>query len=510
MADHGGGGKKEEKLGEAIGDWIHKKITFGSVDILGFNPFDLGNFLDYMGNWGVSRGLILWILYIGLFWVLSLQIVHLPIFTLEWVIGLAPLYLPFLLYHAALNAWVWYIQSYYLAGRDGILLEMKMPHNTERSPRGMELALIPFNLSSGETTFLNRGWQGGVRPFWSFEMASFGGSVHFYIWTWRTFRPLVESSIYSYYPDVELVEAEDYAAKFRFDPSIHDCYCTEWTKETFRRKHINGKTGGDDMNWTRDINPYPILTYHDFELEEDPDEEFKVDPLAQPLEFMSSLRPGDQMWAQIVIRLAGRPSDSVFFGKKSDGSRHLQIAEHEINEVRKEGIIEVSEDEEKTQRINRGARGAPSTAAAELVERMERNMDKYLYEVGIRGWIVSTNEVSSHYYNGMRFMWRPMGDPNHSVHLRPRRWHPPFDYPWQDYKNIRFNLAAKRFLDAYRRRLFFHSPWRTYPEPMILSGEELATLWHPVSHLVAAPGLERLHAKKAEPPHDLPTGAAHH
>ena len=39
---------------------------------------------------------------------------------------------------------------------------------------------------------------------------------------------------------------------------------------------------------------------------------------------------------------------------------------------------------------------------------------------------------------------------------------------------------------------------------MILSGEELATLWHPVSRAVAIPGLDRIPAQKAEPPSNLP------
>jgi|GEM_PF-89159 len=473
--------------------WLGKKV--------GFNPFDLTDFLDWWGEWGVSRGLILWMMYIALFFILSNQIPHLFIFTAQWMIGLAPIWLPLGLGYSASAAWIWYVQAYYLAGRDPILMEVKIPRDIFKSPRAMELALIPMNLSSGETTFINRGWQGGVRPFWSFELASFGGDVHFYIWTWRGFKELVESSIYSYYPEVELVEVEDYAMKFQFDPSIHDCYVTEWRKETFRQDHVDGSR---PENGSIELNAYPIKTYIDFELEKDPKEEFKIDPLAEPLEFMSSLRPEDQMWAQIVIRLAGRPSTHVFFGD-DDGKRHLNIVMKEIDAVRKESVLLVREhDPEYKEGMRPGARGAATWSHQQLVESMDRNASKYLYEVGVRGWIVSTKPVTSHYYNGMRFMWRPMGHPNISTWLRPRRWHPPFDYPWQDYNNIRWNVAARRFLDAYRRRLFFHSPWRTYEAPMILSSEELATLWHPVSRAVAIPGLDRIPAKKAEPPLNLP------
>lgn len=485
-----------KKIGESAGSVFQNYLFFK------FNPFSLTSFIEWLGRFGISRGLVLWIFYIGLLLVLRLQIPHLPLFALEWLIGLAPILLPIGLYFAAYAAWIWYIQAFYLAGRDGILLEVKMPRDIFKSPRAMELALIPMNLSSGETTAINRGWQGGVRPFWSFEIASFGGDTHFYIWTWRGFKPLVESSIYAYYPEVELVEVEDYSLKFKFDPSIHDCYATEWRRETFREPHYDGTKPADGSS---QLNAYPIKTYVDFELDKDPKEEFKVDPLAETLEFFSSVRPEDEVWVQIVIREAGRPSTHVFSGA-NDRNKQLEISKKEVELVRKDSLVTLTaEDRDPRGRgLNSGARVERSWRFAHIVERMERNMGKYLYDVGIRGWIVSTKEVTSHYYNGMRFMWRPTGDANHLSWLRPRRWHPPFDYPWQDYKNLRWNLAAKRFVDAYRRRLFFHSPWRTYEAPMILSGEEIATLWHPISRAIASPGIERLPAKKAEPPANLP------
>ena len=487
-------------IGDVAGDWIKEKIFRRH----GFNIFSLTSFIDWVGgSWGISRGLVLWILYIGMFWIVSLQIPHLFFFTLQWLVGLSPLWLPFGLAYSAEASWVWYIQAFYLAGRDGILLEVKIPRDIFKSPRAMELALIPMNLSSGETTAINRAWQGGVRPFWSFELASFGGDVHFYIWTWRSFKPLVESSIYAYYPEVELVEVDDYATKFQFDPSIHDCYVTEWRRETYIQDEI-GKNG----SWR--LNAYPIPTYVDFELDKDPKEEFKVDPLAEPLEFMSSLRPEDQMWAQIVIREAGYPSTHVFsgLGFASDKRTWLKTVDQEVSRMRIRAATfsdaEYKQAQELSEKGYGQARPRGTWRQTRVMENMERNQGKYAYEVGIRGWIVSTKEVTSHYYNGMRWMWRPMGNPNYSTHLRPRRWHPPFDYPWQDYNNIRWNVAAKRFLDAYRRRLFFHSPWRTYESPMIMTNEEIATLWHPVSRSVEVPGLERIPAKKAEPPSNLP------
>ena len=36
---------------------------------------------------------------------------------------------------------------------------------------------------------------------------------------------------------------------------------------------------------------------------------------------------------------------------------------------------------------------------SQQIETMERNLGKYPFEVGMRGWIVSSKEVTSNYYN---------------------------------------------------------------------------------------------------------------
>ena len=79
----------------------------------------------------------------------------------------------------------------------------------------MELAMMNLSTSSGETTFIHRAWKGQIRTYFSLEIASFGGEVHFYIWCWKNYRNVVEQAMYSQYPEIELVEAEDYASKFQ-------------------------------------------------------------------------------------------------------------------------------------------------------------------------------------------------------------------------------------------------------------------------------------------------------
>lgn len=440
---------------------------------------------------GVSRGLLLWIFYAGMFWVLALLIPNVLLFTLEWVIGTLPLWAPFLLFYAAMKAWVWYVQSFYLAGQEAILLEMKLPHEVTRSPHAMELALIPFAISAGETTFISRAWNGGVRPIWSLEIASFGGDVHFYIWCWKSWKPTVEAALYAYYPEIELFEVEDYAQKFKFDPAIHDTYCTEWRRESFG-VHVP-KPG--DFN----INAYPYKTYIDFELDKDPEEEFKIDPLASVVEFLGGIPPEQQIWLQISFKMAWWVG---VFRTDNTLTQWRDAVEEEVKNVRLNAAITFEPGSPEGKKYGPSPRVALSWHAAHLIENMERQLTKYPYDVGMRGWVVSSKKLTANDYMGMRWIWRAYGDPQYSTHIRPRRWHPPFDYPWQDFHNIRWNTAVRRYLDAYRRRMFWHTPWILPTN--VLSNEEIASLWHPISGSVATPGLERMEAKKHAPPHNLP------
>ena len=68
--------------------------------------------------------------------------------------------------------------------------------------------------------------------------------------------------------------------------------------------------------------------------------------------------------------------------------------------------------------------------------------------------------------------------------------------------DIRWKLTTARFFDAYRRRCAFHTPW-VVPHH-VMTNEAIATIWHPPSATVMAPGLERIASTKSEPPPNLP------
>src|SRR3989338_6526 len=289
--------------------------------------FDIG----YWGEWGISRAFMLGIVFFGLYLILGNFIPNLPLFTFNWLVATAPIWLPIGLIIGAWKAWVTYIQSLYLSGRQPVLLEMKIPREVARSPRAMELALTSLNLSSGETTFIHRAWKGQVRPFFSFEIASFGGEIHFYIWCWKNYKDTIEAMLYAHYPEIELVEVEDYATKFQFDPDKHKAWGVEWPLMSYMK----------GLNFTFEINAYQPRTYVDFELDKDPKEEFKIDPLATVLEFLGSIEPQEQIWVQLVIRKCGNKG---ILKQWEEDHLWMDAVTYEVEKIRTRAAILGSQD----------------------------------------------------------------------------------------------------------------------------------------------------------------------
>lgn len=456
--------------------------------------FDLREQTKYIGDWGVSRALYLSALFIGLYIILGHLIPNLGSFTIRWVLGTAPIWLPAALWVICWNAWIWYIQALFLSGRNPVLLEMKVPREIMKSPRAMEIALTGLSISSGETTFVHRGWKGQIRTYFSMELVSFGGEIHFYFWCWKNYRNVVESSLYAQYPEIELVEVEDYASKFQYDPDVHSVFCTDWRRESY----VEGTKIG-----TRNQDAYPIKTYIDFELEKDPKEEYRIDPLAQIIEYLGSIKPNEQVWAQIVFRKAGNYGGVLL---PNDMDHDWQDAvKAEINRVRynatskptKPGAEHHGDDED-----DRAQFPHPSDSQKEQLQAMDRNFGKFAFEVGMRGMYIANGDLHGPTYSGLRYFWRPFNNAQYRSQLKPKRWTNNFDYAWQDINGIRNILITRRFLDAFRRRSFFTSPWKT--PTFVMTNEELATIWHPPSSAIQTPGLERIPATKASAPSNLP------
>jgi hypothetical protein len=368
-----------------------------------------------------------------------------------------------------------------------VLLEVKIPRDIMKSPRAMELVFQNFRVSSGEVTFIHRAWHGNERPHFSFEIASFGGDIHFYVWCDKKYKQFTESSIYAQYPDVEIIQVEDFMSKFRFDPKVHTCFTTDYIY------YKNGSKRSDE---------YPLKSYIDFELDKDPKEEFKVDPIAHVFETLSAVKPHEQVWVQILIRKEGSSHGPLIMHPSNWKERVL----NEINNIKKEASINPAYYEKRKEMKDDPNLylNAPRTTwkQQEAIKAMERHLGKVAFEVGMRCMYISSGKVDGTMINQVRYLWKPFINSDYLNWLRPKGHHGDFDYPWQDYNDIRSNRVTRRRLDAFRRRSFFYLPWEQ--EGMVMTAEGLATLYHYPSRTVQSPGLQRIPAKKSSPPINLP------
>ncbi len=436
---------------------------------------------DQIGGRGISRGTFLCALFLPLLVAVTLLIPEFPRLMLGWIAFVFPVAGPIAFGYGFWTSWIWYVQSNFIFTRTRpVLLEVKMPQEITKSPRAMEQVFTNLWIRMSTTTVIDQYWGGGVLPYFSFEIASFGGQVHFYIWSSRDIlKNIIETNMYAQYPEVEIVEVDDYAVRFHYDHHEHQAFVGDYAPEGYGiAKH------------SERVNAYPIKTYVDFELDKDPKEEFKVDPLSSVLEVLSALNPNEQAWIQIVIR--------GHFGK---GWKEAIL--EEIKKIRREASLnpgkeEAGEDDEKKYGFPR-----PTWRETELIRSMERNMSKLPFDYGMRMvYLAPRGKLRGGEYSAIRWIWRPYGNPNFQVYIRPRHAHNDFDWPWQDFRGIREEHETHRYLDAYRRRQVFYAPWKAWWNTT--SPEVLATLWHPPSSTVQAPGLQRIPSSKAEPPPNLP------
>ena len=432
------------------------------------------------------------------------------------IIGVLAVVGTILLGWLAWKLWVHYIQQDFISGIDFVLLEIVPPREVLRSPKAMELfisnALYHWSMKGGKEEF----WQGAVWFWFSLEIASIDGQVHFYIRTPTRIRGLIETQMYAQYPQAQVKAVEDYTlAVDEITPS------SAWNAWACEFKLIKPEA-------------YPIRTYVDFGLDKDPKEEFKVDPISPVIEFFGSLQKGEQAWMQIVIT----PSKKMYHTKGTWFGEHDWTQESR-NEIFKFLLPYTSKrkDQEGLGNLAKAARIEIRTPKFfdKTVERMAAKPGKLGFETGIRVMYVAKKEIyppgtRTNNSRNIRLIFRQYAMPDSNQLWR-------FNSAQGDFYSGVFPaspktvmMLANRMLHEYRERSFFHLPLRhhifsqnhwDWPIPQIitldrligayahhqtfvLNTEELATLWHFPGQILKVPTLERIESKEAAPPTNLP------
>ena len=388
-----------------------------------------------------------------------------------------PVWLPLILLRFLISTWITYKRREWLKKTGSILLEIKIPKNTDKSPAAMEM-VIEGIWEDVIGSLTNAYFEGEVRDVFSLEIVSLGGEVKFFIWSFPKWKSIIESRIYTHYPGAEVVEVEDYAVKVIFNPETMNLW---------------GIT-------TRLVKPdaYPIKTYIDFGLDKTGKEQEEiVDPLAPVLEYLGTLKPGENAWIQILIQ-----------GHRKEGFQDVRLfSKPDWREGIKKEIKKIIEEEP----VIKPEKGKPASlfniteTQSETIKAIERNSAKLAFDSMLRVVYVAPKEIYVRTRGvGIIGSMRQFGSKTLNG-IRPHRFIPGIVYPWDDFLDIRRRYKQRTLLEAYKRRSVFNVPYRhVFGKPYVLTTEELATLFHFPGSTATTPTLTRVPSKKAEAPSNLP------
>lgn len=435
-----------------------------------------------------------------------------PIFTQVWEIieNWWWLLLPFVLWGPFTFLWRWWRVDKFLKKTKFILLEVKIPKEVLKPIRAMETVIehlwqILFD-PPGDWWEI---WiEGKIILSYSFEVVSIGGRPHFFVRIPGANRDSVESAIYSQYPEAEISIAEDYS---KYVPQ--DIPNKDWD------------LWGADYKLLK-ADPYPIRTYPKFETEREVLEEKRIDPLAELLETMAKIKPGEQLWIQISaqpVRGDMGGHEGVPWLKEGEEIRD-ELARRKKPPARKPLLMEAADI-----LVTGEAPGAPkeekelippemklTPGEREIITGVELKMSKRGYNTNIRFIYLSKRDVffkpkirlplsffSAFMTQNLNALV-PYGQP--LITKVKKTWFLPINF----FLNRRLYLRKRSLFRKYRLRLSpFFPRERTLLKKkatFILNTEELASIFHfPGRRVAPAPFVERIEAKKGEAPPGLPS-----
>lgn len=390
----------------------------------------------------------------------------------SWFPYWGPVFLGYLFWHQ----WMHYVQHRYISRINWILLEIKLPKETNKSPLAMEIALNAlYQTSTG--TWLDKIWKGRVKDWFSLEMVSLEGQIKFFVRTPWIYKNVVEAQLYAQYPDIEIYEVPDY---------------TRYVD--YRGKEGDWALIGAEYALTKE-DPYPIKTYVDYGLDKDPKEEFKIDPITSVIEYLGSVGKGEQIWMQILVQAASKRYH-IHSGKKKG-----QMGDWK--DEGKELIDTLTKRDEKT------PEGMPSfkmmmttKGENEVIAAIERSMGKLGFDCGIRAvYLVKKEQFHPGNIKALGGLLRPFTSSNlNGFKLAGNTFGK--DYPWEDYNDIRWTWKREEIFEAYKHRAWFHLP--RLLKPFVLTTEELATIFHFPGGVAQTPTFGRIPSRKSEAPVNLP------
>lgn len=400
----------------------------------------------------------------------------------------------------AWNLWLTYINTLYLRSIDWVMLEIVPPKEVFKSPQAMELVLNALH-GGAAGNWYERYWKGELGQYYSLEIVSTEGKIHFYVRFHKKFKKVFEAMLYAQYPQAEVKEVEDYTKKI---------------------PNSDFKKGSPISLFAYNLSldkadPYPIKSYIDFGLDRavgSLDEEQRIDPITPTLETMGSIGIGEHIWIQINIRQAIKRHEVK---KKKDGVETVETekswkdkSREIIDTIKASANTKDAEGKTLVGKLGRGEQG--------VIEAIERHRNKPGFDCGMRVlYVANKDNFSGNTITAFTSMWRQYNTEDMNAFKMSDLTKLPDAMPWKDLFGTKVEKQKKDFLDDYKARSFFYGGFRfdkiakyfTHPEKsgkkgFLFSSEELATIYHLPGRVAETPSFTRIESKKGEPPANLP------
>ena len=120
------------------------------------------------------------------------------------------LILAFIFLYGAREVYLFWIRIQWSKNHKSILLAIDIPKGNEQSPKAVENIFAYLAGAHGSINFFEKWFEGQFQKSFSLEIVSLEGYTQFLIRTPLEYRNLVESAVYSQYPDAEISEVDDY------------------------------------------------------------------------------------------------------------------------------------------------------------------------------------------------------------------------------------------------------------------------------------------------------------
>ena len=326
---------------------------------------------------------------------------------------------------------------------DSVLLMLEIPKDNDKNELSAEQMFMALHGILRDATELKN--SGGVQEHLSFEIASTGNQIRFFVWVPKIFQSFVEGQIYAQYPSVQIYRMnEDYVDR-------REKYPVQYSTEIV----------------LTDDQALPIKTFDSFE----------VDPLAGVTATLAKLNPtgGEEMWVQILTRPIAddwRKKSEEWIKSVKDGKK-LSIGMDFLKTLG-EALWKSPED------LNKEEKKELSERDKLRVSKAQEKSDKLGYEVKIRLVYVGSKEIDAKL--NMQALVGTFKQYNSTALNGFKMTKASFD---------------KEELNKYKERQFGDHGY-------VLNVSELASVYHLPHASVETPNIVWASSKTAEPPSKLP------